>query len=167
MLGVDFGVIFLRNHDSHLLLANKLEPVDKANWVNVPDTFGHYYLLGLPGESVRQDGQGLWTVEPKLIQIKNLIEKPACYQENSDPMFYGVVDPDSEVKSIKGMSGGPILGLKRNDDGSGRYWFIAVQSGWYPSERIVCASPLRDLREVLLVGIKLMFDADVGEESPG
>jgi hypothetical protein len=165
MLGMDFGVVFLRNHDSHLLIANKLEPVDENNWVNVPETFDHYFMLGLPGELVRQDERGVWTAQPILIPIERLSEKPACYQEHTDAMFYGVVDPQERVKSIKGMSGGPILGLKRNGDGSGRYWFIGVQSGWYPSGRIVCATPLEAVRGILLVGMRMIFEMDVDDSA--
>ena len=116
---------------------------------------------------VHRNEQGMWTAEPKLIQVEKLNEKPACYQEHTDPMFYGVVDPNSPVKNIKGMSGGPILGLKRNDNGSGHYWFIAIQSGWYPSGRVVCASPLKALREVLLVGMELIFAAARSEHLSG
>jgi hypothetical protein len=157
MLGADFGVMFLRNHDADVLLANNLEPVDEQNWVKMPETFDHYYMLGLPGELVRQNGRGLWTAVPKLIRIEKLAETPACYREHTDVMFYGVVDPDSQVKSIKGMSGGPILGLKRNGNGSGHYWFIAVQSGWYPNGRVVCATPLTVVRDAVIEGMRRMF----------
>jgi hypothetical protein len=86
-----------------------------------------------------------------------LDEKPERFQDQTDPMFYGVVQPDDQVQSIKGMSGGPILGLKMNDDGSARYWFIAVQSGWYPSDRVVCATRLAAVREILITGMEMMF----------
>lgn len=156
-LGFDFGVIFLRHHYTDLFLGNKLEPVDEENWTNLPEMFDHYFMLGLPEESVQGNEQGGWTVQPKLIEIQRLHEKPARYQEHTDPMIYGVVASSAGVNSVKGMSGGPILGLKRNDDGTGRYWFIGVQSGWYPPERIVCASSLEAVRAILRRGIERIF----------
>ncbi|WP_165226453.1 hypothetical protein [Aquisphaera insulae] len=163
-LGMDFGVIFLRAHDADLMLGNRLEPVGPPNWVKVPETFDHYYMLGLPGELVRPQGQGIWSAQPILIPVERLHARPACYQEQSDPMFYGVVDTQERVKSIKGMSGGPILGLKLDENGIGRYWFIGVQSGWYPPERIVCATPLADVRDILITGMQRMLEQDAEKE---
>ena len=89
-------------------------------------------------------------------------------------MFYGVVDSASSARTIEGMSGGPIIGLKSGGDGgTANYWVIAVQSSWYASSRIVCASPLSESRDVLRQAMKVIFaatednaEADVSRMNP-
>jgi hypothetical protein len=45
------------------------------------------------------------------------------------------------IKDIDGMSGGPVFALKKVD-GVWKYKVIGVQSGWYPSARIIAACPI-------------------------
>ena len=115
-LGLDFGVIFLRPHYSRALFANRITPVAEENWKNVPDTFDKYFMLGLPAERVGPNQQGTWTASPSMVEVARLNKRPECFAEHTDEMIYGVADPDSRVRNIQGMSGGPIIGLKRGDD---------------------------------------------------
>jgi hypothetical protein len=155
-LGFDFGVIFLPSHYSRLLAANNIAPVDAANWTNVPDSFDAYFMLGLPGERVQQLENGVYTVRPAMFSISKLDEKPACFVEQTDPMFYAEIDPNSDVANIKGMSGGPILGMKFNREANTvRYWVIGVQSKRIG--RIISASPLFTLHHMLMSVIPTMF----------
>ena len=45
------------------------------------------------------------------------------------------------VFDVNGMSGGPIYGVKTMN-GEARYFIAGIQSGWFPSQRIVtlCAA---------------------------
>jgi hypothetical protein len=147
--GWDFGVIFLHKHYSRSLWQNKILHIMEDNWSDFPDQFDEYFILGLPGERVGPNEQGVWFATPSIVPIVKLDEKPECYGKHTDPMFYARVDQYADVKNIEGMSGGPVIGLNVNADGIGRYWAIAVQSGWYPRERVICASPLKSLREIL------------------
>jgi len=156
-LGLDFGVIFLLPHYSRPILRNGIRPVSEANWKCVPDSFDKYFVLGLPAERVGRDEHGRRTAMPAMVRIARLDERPECFSEQTDAMFYGVVDPESRVRNIEGMSGGPIIGMTLGEDGVGRYWFIAVQSSWYAKERIVCASPLAKVREVLTQALNVLF----------
>jgi hypothetical protein len=106
---------------------------------------------------VRRDENGCRTAMPAMIRIERLDARPDCFSEQTDAMFYGVVDPESQVKDIAGMSGGPIIGMTLDEDGIGRYWFIAVQSGWYRKDRIICASPLAKVREVVTQAMNVLF----------
>lgn len=143
--GWDFGGLLLRPHYVMNLRANNVVPVGETNWINVPDEFDFHFMLGVADENVTQDEGGNWLVAPSMIPVAKLDGKPARYAEHTDPMFYGTVGYETVVGSIRGMSGGPILGMKRMPDGSLRYWIIAVQSGWYPADRLSCATPLREL----------------------
>ena len=156
-LGQDIGVIFLRPHYSRAMAANKILPVGEANWKDVPESFDKYYMLGLPAEGVRPFAPGTLVATPSLIELTRLAAKPACFAEQTDPMFYGVVDPTSPVRNIEGMSGGPIIGLNGEDEGNADYWVIAVQSSWFPLSRIVCASPLNASRDILRQAMKVIF----------
>jgi hypothetical protein len=164
-LGLDFGVIFLRPHYARQLAANRITPVAEYNWTGMPDAFDKYFMIGLPAERVKPNENGVWTARPSMVEITKLEEKPACFREQTDAMFYGVVDPGSQVRDIAGMSGGPIIGLKLGADGTGRYWFIAIQSSWYSRERIVCASPLAFVRDFVVSVMKAIFSEAALEPS--
>jgi hypothetical protein len=161
-LGLDYGVIFLRPHYSRPRAANWIRPVAGENWKGTPAAFDKYFMLGLPAKRVGPDVQGIWSATPSMVEITRLDERPDCFGEQTDDMFYGVADPDSEVRNIEGMSGGPIVGLKRGDDGVARYWVIAVQSSWYRAGRVVCASPLSTVRGLLLQVMGVLFPKDGG-----
>ena len=148
-IGWDFGVIHLIPHYSRLLAANKIAPILATNWKDVPLTFDRYFMLGLPSERVQRLENGVYSVRPAMFSISKLDEKPTCFVEQTDPMFYAEIDPDSEVNNIQGMSGGPILGMKINKNSQrAKYWVIGVQSKRREG-RIICASPLSELRTIL------------------
>ena len=71
------------------------------------------------------------------------------------------------MRDIQGMSGGPIIGVNRSGDGSGQYWVIAVQSGWYPRERVVCATTLASVRDPLLKVITAILHLVADQVPPG
>jgi hypothetical protein len=56
--------------------------------------------------------------------------------------FIGQLDPALDLKSVKGMSGGPIFGFCREPQL--RYWVVALQSSWNAEKRIVygCSLPV-------------------------
>jgi hypothetical protein len=162
-LGFDFGVIFLRPHYARALAANKITPVAEHNWMEIPDTFDGYFMIGLPNERVGPNERGIWIASPSMVKVARLDDRPECFREQTDPMFYGTADPASVVGNIKGMSGGPIVGLKLGEDGIGRYWVIAVQSGWYSGSRTVCASPLGVLRDTVRQVMDAIFQERDGQ----
>jgi hypothetical protein len=65
------------------------------------------------------------------------------------PRFYAKIltpenSPDWQAmgRDIRGMSGGPIIGVLRDDFGL-RYWVIGIQSGWVDTRRVIAASYLQ------------------------
>jgi hypothetical protein len=48
----------------------------------------------------------------------------------------------AKAPNIKGMSGGPILGLRGTPDGGLRYWVVALQSRWFEQSRIILGCPV-------------------------
>ena len=136
-LGHDYGVIVLRSHYARLLDANGIKPLGEENWRDVPDAFDMYCMLGLPKERITRDERDQSVVGPSMFLVTKLLQKPERYREHTDPMFYATIDPVSNVANIQGMSGGPIIGFKDLGDRNFRYWFLAVQSGWFESERLI------------------------------
>jgi hypothetical protein len=95
-----------------------------------------------------------------MLGLEKLTEVPAAYKDHKIPQFYAklLVD-ETDLKSIDGMSGGPILGFRRREDGNGLYWIVGLQSSWLPTSRIVCACPLAPFAEGIEAEINAMVDA--------
>jgi hypothetical protein len=165
-LGHDYGAIFLRSHYARLLDANGIKPVGEDNWKNVPNEFDAYYMLGLPGERTCRNDRGQSVVRPSMFSVTKFPLKPDRYAEHVDPMFYATIDPDNNISNIQGMSGGPIIGFKNLGENNVRYWFLAVQSGWYKPERLICASPLEDLDQTIKDVVETFRRPDKGAALP-
>lgn len=119
-------------------------------------------IVGVPAEQVQIVETPDVNVVNKAIAFLEVIpmDVPDAPEELrwKEVCFYGkigdkLVDEETgiEVKSIQGMSGGPILALSITDGGSLSCVPLAVQSTWYPKSRIVVGCPLRafaeDIRE--------------------
>lgn len=77
--------------------------------------------------------------------------------------FYGIGSGDIH---IGGMSGGPLIGLKRVD-GRMKYWTIGVQSGWRESSRVIAACPLDFFARQVSEAIDQAFPGSLMVESRG
>jgi hypothetical protein len=56
------------------------------------------------------------------------------------------------LKSIKGMSGGPVFGFRRGKDGTLKNWVIAVQSWWDADLRIAYSTRIREILDLFAAG---------------
>jgi len=68
-------------------------------------------------------------------------ELPSNATPKSNPQFVGKINEKADVKNIVGMSGGPILGFRKDANGL-HYWPVAIQSSWFANKRIVVGTPL-------------------------
>ncbi len=116
-------------------------------------------LLGLPEElktetvSMQTDlGDSLVTnVTAVLLHVTRTDKPHRKLPESAFPWFIGQVKTEPlGVKSIKGMSGGPIFGLKKRDDGQYLYWAVALQSWWDPETRTTYGCPLPIFGRILI-----------------
>ncbi len=141
--GLDFGLITFAPYYQRLLQANGIEPFSEKTWENGPADFERFLLLGLPFEVNPQDHDpAKVVVSPVLLAVERLRDRPAGFAETQFPRFYGQLGPAKLINDINGMSGGPIFGIAKDQDGNRRYWAVAVQSAWQPSTRIIAACPL-------------------------
>ena len=75
------------------------------------------------------------------------VERPDTWHpdENKASVFGrldSAADPSLNTVNIGGMSGGPVFGLYKQDDGSSKIKLVAVQTGWKESTRIIMACPI-------------------------
>jgi hypothetical protein len=143
-LGLDFGVIPIGYHHASLLAKNGVIALSEKNWI-AQDTikFDGYMMLGFPAELVSERISDSHTVniQPTMFAVSRLESTPDC-QATKYPRFVGHVSPNLPLKSLKGMSGGLILGFQTHPQL--RYWVVALQSTWRTETRTVygCSLPV-------------------------
>ncbi len=151
--GYDFGFVLLPPYYAKLILAVKENrPLTEAHWRS-DDSFEPegYYIVGIPQEftEVKQLSNG-----PEIYEYKSsatvlsvpVIKEDAAKHLSEDEFwrhdnnFYGKVlpihnDNGKELTDIKGMSGGPIFGVRSIDKDKIQYRIIAIQSSWLNQSR--------------------------------
>jgi hypothetical protein len=148
--GTDFAFIYLRPLIRANLAANQIVPVDRRMWADVDDTeFERFFMVGLPTELIRYltpnrrpgDGASI-DLRMAMLPVEKMDALPDHLDPCNEPMFIGrVPSAESGVDNIDGMSGSPVIGVRRHPDGSAVYAVVAIQSSWYPNSRFVLAYP--------------------------
>jgi hypothetical protein len=165
--GLDFGFISIHPYYRRLLEANQVVVLDEQHWQHLHEaTFTSYGVLGIPREWVRAQVRSTFsetcitsTAAPVFFPVAWVDDPPAELLNTTCPRFIGRLPDLIPLESIDGMSGGPIFGF-RQENGSLRYWIVAIQSSWRKNEKIICGCLLpyigalveRELR--LLDGLK-------------
>jgi endonuclease YncB( thermonuclease family) len=164
-MGLDFALLPIDGLMKKTFLANKNVPISRENWVHQHRLdFEKYLLMGIPNSKVstRSNSTGMTIdVQPYLIEVHQI--DPSTVDASSDEWFAAKIDDEVKLKSIKGMSGGPIFGFRRDDEGQLRYHAVAVQSRWLASERIIFGCSLPRFAEQIVKSMQLfarnpMFD---------
>lgn len=111
---LDIGAIKLDARTAHLLILNQIKPFVAQDCIydDTDDPIQAYFMMGFPVELCHPHP------EPVLVTIKRLPDE--------DRRLVGRIQVKDSLNSIKGMSGGPIIGLHQ----SGRYTLQAIQSAW-------------------------------------
>ena len=139
--GADVGLMLLPEMHRRLLEANKVQAFAERDCCSPSGEINGYAVVGLPDELITgTDGAGPLGIEPALIPADRIPPPPEI--EKKFASFYGKI-PDSVfdatvgkgLDSIKGFSGGPILGFRREGEDI-RYFLVAVQSAWRKILRI-------------------------------
>ncbi len=150
-LGLDIGIMYLRPFYRAGLERNGIMPIKEENWKNQPqEVLEDYFLFGLPEEQVGliEHAPGLlgdWLSVPINVHLLPVTwtGKPHRVIPPSEfPWFIGEVTLWFGVKSIVGMSGGPIFGFKAMPNGERRYWVVALQSWWDGDTRTIYGCPV-------------------------
>ena len=169
--GLDYGLILLRPLLVENLAANGVVPVGEEQYErDWPSEFHAYSMVGTPGTTVRLDRRGdrdtTLTQSAWIMHLERIDDPPAELVQPNARFYARILASDESPEwtqiggDISGMSGGPILGMRRDADGL-HYWVVAVQSGWLASRRIIAACYFQDFARV--VG-KLMDDETAAGE---
>jgi hypothetical protein len=169
-LGLDFALVHLRTFFRQSLAANGVIPITRLNWAaaehlqhNSHAVIGIPAALSVPGaREGERGGQIGLMVKPTLVWIDKLDEVPD-----------GVVPPEAEwfvgqvcvPMSMKGMSGGPIFGYRRNPEGQLSYHAVAVQSGWFEKAQVILGCPLPRFMRIVEEGLEEEFRRNITSES--
>jgi len=136
----DYGFLNISPYYKQLLISNNVQPLNEEVWKKQPNVVDSYVLVGIPAELVIVNPDNL-ELYPTLFPIEQLKEKPEGFTKTDIPLFYGRITLGEDIKSKKGVSGGPIFGFYTNEKGEMRYWLIALQSRWLPNSRFISAYP--------------------------
>jgi hypothetical protein len=147
--GLDYGIIHLNEYYVSHLKANNVRPIGqesfKKNW---PDEFHAYAMIGTPQKTVSLEHvKGTTTrltQSTTIIHLEKELNPPSELILPNERFYARISEPENSAQwlaiggDIAGMSGGPILGVRRDDDGL-KYWVIGVQSAWFASARVIAA----------------------------
>jgi hypothetical protein len=147
--GMDVGLIALRDYYRLNLEANGVQPMPVAGWLShTPPPFDHYAVLGLPTEELQpvtrlgERGPQIGYMTTLILAGVQALESPPPDRVVSPiPRFAGLLNDGRQLESVKGMSGGPILGVSKAE-GSWGYACVAVQGSWDAGRRMIYGTPV-------------------------
>lgn len=169
--GLDIGIIFLPPLYRRLLEANKIRAISQENWDWQQslewDLFG---VLGFPEElfdrhkHISVSGSTvIGGVRPVLMFATVSDATPLNRPVPECPWLAVELRDKSEIKSIVGMSGGPIFGFKLRPGKPPLYTPIAVQSFWDRERRIAFGTRLHVVMGMLDQQLQALY----AERFPG
>lgn len=145
--GLDLGVIAIPPFLRRTLSTNGIAAFEPKTWRGIPDDLERYLIVGMPQEFIEPSTEKgvlqFLKVEPVIVSVAKCDEP----EDLKKPFkrFYGrlaaeLSDEKGEVlRDISGMSGGPVIGLRKQSDGVA-YFLVAIQGSWSPQLRVVAGS---------------------------
>ena len=136
----DFGLLPVPPLTLQQLAAYDARPLDEQTWAT-DYNYDHFWVFGVPEYSVTEQQAGL-SCEPSAMALDrvSVADLPDGIPRPVGPAFFGRLSA-SKVESVVGMSGGPVFGVRTEQDGSLGYRVVAVQSRWYERARLPTGSP--------------------------
>jgi hypothetical protein len=142
-LGLDCAVLALDPMYRMQLEAGGAIPISKEAWGDQIADDDLLALIGIPYETLIYDQKTNIRCGIVVIPLDS-VEKPPKVGSETDTRFSARLQDSGNIKDIKGMSGGPVFAVKKVE-GRWEYKLIGVQSGWYPSKRIILVCPFVSL----------------------
>lgn len=139
--GLDYAAVHLGGLYRQQLEVGGVIAFEEHTWSDPQTEHDHWALVGIPSESVAYDGESV--ISARLVLAPLLpAESPELSESRVTNQFYAKLadDSDNVIRSVVGMSGGPIVALRYVND-TWKYGVIGVQSAWYPSLRVIAACP--------------------------
>lgn len=148
--GLDYGAIELSDFYISELVANKVVVIGDEGLPSIDEQFDSFVLVGLPTEFTVWDMQQV-KATPTVMGLSRA-KLPFDRRDTEFPEFAGQLGENFGFNSMDGMSGGYVLGL-RKQNGETRYWPFAIQSRWRPSEGLVFACSIRNFAEQIAIEV--------------
>jgi hypothetical protein len=155
--GLDYAFVHLGYLDREQLKANGVVALSKNDWAGYGINHDYWVLFGIPSESVFYDRITL--VKARVVSAPLIhTEKPADVSAKIENQFYAKLQEGSEqfVSDLDGMSGAPVFAIKWVNDVC-RYVVIGVQSGWFPSSKILTICPFASFGMLLEKAVQDVF----------
>jgi hypothetical protein len=134
----DIGLIVLDTLTTENLRKNGMLPIPAGAWGAPLKSVDFYILSGLPDEYVTEmTSVTLSTMV--FLEVNEVADRPEAFDKSDGAVFYGELNRPDELKSIVGMSGGPIFAFRKIADGW-QYSLHAIQSTWDKSRYL--AAPI-------------------------
>ena len=152
-IGLDFALIPLSDLIRSALEKNGIIAVSRENWLHQSSLkFTVFKMLGFPSHLVKAnetpDGELLTEFQPVMIGVDRL-DSSDVEDVPDKTWFVGRISQEAKIQGIKGMSGGPIYGLRKSETGQWTYHVIALQSWWRDQSRTVFGCSLPTFAEAL------------------
>ena len=136
-----YGIYPLSSYFKGLFLSNNIKSLNEEVWKKQPKHIDESALIGLPSELQKFD-QGV-VIGSSLIFADIVEDKPNEFRNDSLPQIYAKIQMDDGIHSIEGMSGGPLFGFRKYDNGEMRYWLLGLQSRWLPESHFIAVCPTK------------------------
>lgn len=137
LIGLDVAVLPLEDLYRRNLEAGNTVPVPDGAWAVEDVADAYWALVGVPYESVTYDGNTQISARAVMVVLEP-VSQSEIPGDTKPEKFYGrlIEGSDSVVACVEGMSGGPVFAFRKSPE-DWEYVLVGVQSGWYPSSRIV------------------------------
>jgi hypothetical protein len=168
--GLDFGLIPLSLYYRRVLEDNGVRAIGPENWLRQHEVeFDLYAVLGMPDELFERrrfispsGATIIGGVRAVLMFAMPSAEQPLEKPVPTHPWLVAALKDRNQIKSIRGMSGGPIFGFKLRPGQAPLYWVVAIQSWWDKDRRIVFGSRLATVMRLFEMEVLSTLQERVG-----
>lgn len=144
--GIDFGAVEINSHDRRLVNTLRIIPV-MASQVQPNTVFDNYAMVGFAEEDIERSAAVLTAPNTLSIQgkAKGSVNRVALYKkipikyQKPFPRLVGKLAGQWPGESMKGMSGGPIVGYSNTFSD---ITVIGLQASWDKASKTIFGSPL-------------------------
>lgn len=139
--GIDYAATPICGLYRMQLEAGGAIPVRSDAWRYHDPTTRYWAMIGMPHEKVLYDNVSVISASIVIVPLIPTTPPEAATHKGAN-LFYARLADDAihVVRSVEGMSGGPIFAIEKLD-GEWKYWVIGVQSRWFPNSRVIGACP--------------------------
>ena len=85
-------------------------------------------------------------INQTILPIKKREKVPVDLESTPYKRFVGKHDNILPLNHLRGMSGGPIIGIQYGPQT--RYWLLAIQSGWRKKQSIIYGTTMSDIADI-------------------